>query len=93
MKAGIAFGSFRYNFTSFGIGQSGSAVSVGLVWGVGLEYALSSHWTVNVETDVLAYSARNVNIACTGCAGPNAFTASISAYELIFKLGANYRFN
>jgi outer membrane immunogenic protein len=93
MKAGVAWGSFRYDFTSFGAAQRGSAFSTGFIWGVGLEYQILPKLTLLAETDVLFYGAKNVNIACTGCAGPNAFTASISAYELLFKVGSNYRFN
>jgi outer membrane immunogenic protein len=94
-KAGVVWGSFKYNFTSFNAAQAGSAVSTGFVWGAGLEYAVLPQFSIKVESDVLLFSSSNVNIGCAGnCVpGPNAFTASISAYEIIFKIGGNYRFD
>jgi len=92
-KAGVAFGSFNYNFTSFGPAQSGSSTSPGIVLGMGLEYAIWSHWTVKSEVDFLAFSSSSVNLACNfACAGPAASTSTISASEILFKLGANYKF-
>jgi outer membrane immunogenic protein len=92
-KAGVAWGSFKYEFTSFGAAQSGSAFSIGLLWGFGLEYAFMPDWTLRAETNVIYFSNSDVNISCIGCAGVGAFKASISSYEILFKLGANYKLN
>jgi outer membrane immunogenic protein len=91
-KAGVVWGSFKYNYTSFAAAQSGASISPGFLWGVGVEYALMPQWTLRVETDILLFSGTNVNLACTGCVGPNATVSTISAYETLFKVGANYKF-
>jgi outer membrane immunogenic protein len=92
-KAGVVWGGFRYNFATLGFAQAASSTATGLVWGAGLEYAVLPEWSIKVESDVLLYSSSDVHLACTvTCPGPAAVTASISAYELIFKIGANYRF-
>jgi len=92
-KAGGVFGSFNYNFTSFGPAQAGSSTSPGIVLGMGAEYAMTPDWTVKAETDFLAFTSSNVNLACNAaCAGPSASTSTISATEILFKLGANYKF-
>jgi opacity protein-like surface antigen len=92
-KAGVAWGSFKYEFTSFGAAQSGSAFSIGLLWGFGLEYAFMPDWTLRAETNVIYFSNSDVNISCLGCGGVGPFKASISSYEILFKLGANYKLN
>jgi opacity protein-like surface antigen len=78
--------------TSFTAGQSGSSISPGFLWGLGFEYALVPQWTLKAETNFIYFSASNVNLACTGCV-VNATQSSISSYEVLFKVGANYRFN
>lgn len=97
-KGGVAWGKFKYDLTlaNFGfpvfgpITQTGSAISVGLLWGTGVEYMFTQNWTAKFETDFILYSARNVTLSCTDptCAQQ----ATISAYEILFKVGANYKF-
>jgi len=96
-KAGFAFGSFNYNFTSkLGHAQAGTSSSPGIVLGMGLEYAIWPHWTVKGETDFLAFSASDVNLACNfacvGTGGNTSYTSTITATEVLFKIGANYKF-
>ncbi len=97
-KGGVAWGKFKYdlNLENFGfpvngpITQSGSSTSLGFLWGTGVEYMFTQNWTVKFETDFLLYSAPNVTLTCTdpSCSQQ----ATISAYEILFKVGANYKF-
>lgn len=92
-KAGFAAGSFDYNFTSnFGPAQAAHSTSPGIVVGAGIEYAIFPEWTLKGEADLLVFSS-DVDLACNVfCAGPPAYTSTINASELLFKIGANYKF-
>jgi outer membrane immunogenic protein len=87
-KAGVAFGSFRYNLTStnnVGVAQSGNAASAGFIGGFGLEYAIMPDVTLRAETNFIYFSNNGVNISCIGCGGvggviPGPIKASISSW-------------
>jgi outer membrane immunogenic protein len=97
-KGGVAWGRFKYDLALNNLGfpcfcsivQSGAATSLGFLWGTGVEYMFTQNWTAKFETDFLLYSAPNVNLACT--AAFCAQQATISAYEILFKVGINYKF-
>jgi outer membrane immunogenic protein len=90
MKGGVVWGSFRYNFSDTdGFAQSGSAINTGFLWGLGFEYMLSRDWTLKVESDVILFTANNVNLASTD----GGFRQTQSATVFIFKIGGNYRFD
>lgn len=97
LKGGIVWGSFSYNqtTTSSTSTKTGSAINTGALLGLGLEYAFAPQWTAKVETDVIFFSAANVNIACAGnCVpGTNGFQTTISATQFLLKIGVNYRFS
>jgi len=90
MKGGVVWGSFRYNFSDTnGFAQSGSAINTGFLLGLGFEYMLSRDWTLKVESDVILFTANNVNLADTG----GGSRQTLSATQFIFKVGGNYRFD
>src|SRR5262245_24939678 len=90
MKAGVAWGSFNHNYSDTnGNAQSSSAISTGFLWGLGFEYILSRDWTLKVESDVILFTANDVNLADTGSGSRQ----TLSATQFIFKVGANYRFD
>ena len=90
MKGGVVWGSFRYNFSNTeGFAQSGSAINTGFLLGLGFEYMLSRDWTLKVESDVILFTANNVNLADT----EGGSRQTLSATQFIFKVGGNYRFD
>jgi outer membrane immunogenic protein len=90
MKGGVVWGSFRYNFSDTdGFAQSGSAINTGFLLGLGFEYMLSRDWTLKVESDVILFTANDVNLAST----EGGSRQTLSANQFIFKVGGNYRFD
>jgi len=90
MKGGVVWGSFHYNFSDTnGFAQSGSAINTGFLLGLGFEYMLSRDWTLKVESDVILFTANNVNLADT----EGGSRQTLSATQFIFKVGGNYRFD
>jgi outer membrane immunogenic protein len=88
LKGGAAWAAFHYNVTSTDFALRGSAVSSGVLLGLGIEYALGL-WTAKVETDVLFFSAIEVPFSDT----EGGFRSSVSATQFLFKLGVNRRFD
>jgi outer membrane immunogenic protein len=93
LKGGFAYGAFHYNFTSFDAAAAGSAVNGGMLAGVGFEHAITREWSGKVEVNAIMFSAFNVNIAGDDIPGPDARRQSISATQVIFKVGVNRLFN
>jgi opacity protein-like surface antigen len=90
MKGGVVWGSFRYNFSNTeGFAQSGSAINTGFLLGLGFEYMLSRDWTLKVESDVILFTANDVNLAST----EGGSRQTLSANQFILKVGGNYRFD
>jgi opacity protein-like surface antigen len=79
----------------FGTSLSGSATLPGLLWGFGIEYALSQNWTVKAETDFVWYKATDVTLT-VGCGAllicaPTVVTSENSV-AIYAKMGVNYKF-
>ena len=67
---------------------TGAATYTGLLLGLGLEYALDSHWSFKGEYDYINYGGKNVSFYYDGLTG----VVAIRNTENIVKVGANYRF-
>jgi outer membrane immunogenic protein len=98
-KAGVAVGSFRYTETHDDFPTTHSCATptgvcsvtttstpVGLLLGVGWEYAFANNWTFKVEYDYIKFATQTLN-----------YTASLGDYSTqetkqILKVGVNYRF-
>jgi hypothetical protein len=50
---------------------------------------LSRDWTLKVESDVILFTANDVNLAST----EGGSRQTLSANQFIFKVGGNYRFD
>ena len=95
VKGGTAWASTTYsvlgNTGALGLGfGSTSLIALGWTAGVGIEYALTNHWTTFAEYDHIGLPATNVpfpTVAVIGAA-PIAVTQSVD----LFKLGMNYNF-
>ena len=89
-KAGLAAGGFDFSHQdSSPDSQHGSATLAGLLFGGGIEYALTQNWSVKLEYDHVDYFGRNVGFT-DPFTGP--FVHSEGATANVLKLGANYRF-
>jgi outer membrane immunogenic protein len=90
-KAGLAAGGFDFSTQNNIVpdSQHGSGTLAGLLFGGGIEYAVTPNWSVKLEYDHIDYFERNVTIA-DPFTGP--FTHSEGATANVLKLGANYRF-
>jgi outer membrane immunogenic protein len=93
-KAGLAAGGFDFSTQTFSVtngpdSQHGSGTLAGLLFGGGIEYAVTPNWSVKLEYDHVDYFGRNVSIA-DPFRGP--FVHSEGATANVLKVGANYRF-
>jgi outer membrane immunogenic protein len=102
-KAGWVWGKFQMhenflnccdnngnNFTEL---TDGSTMLNGLLLGVGMEYALTEHWTVKGEYNYLNYGSKMVTYTNNNLGTISFFGGSQGADKQTFKIGANYLFN
>ncbi len=97
-KGGVVFGRFDTSETggefAGPFAASASATMPGLLLGLGLEYALTPHWTAKMEYDFLGFSSTSATPTCQGAGCVDlAFNESGGATEQVFKLGLNYKFD
>jgi outer membrane immunogenic protein len=81
--------SYDYEGTTYSETATGAATYSGLLLGLGVEYALDSHWSFKGEYDYINYGSKNVPLYYNGGL---AYRTDIRNIENIIKLGANYRF-
>jgi outer membrane immunogenic protein len=96
-KAGVAVGRFDFSTTSFqspNFYWADTAVtSAGFILGVGLEYAFAAHWTAKLEYDFVDYPGRSLTYTqFDNFNFPYTYSATITTWKQIVKVGANYRF-
>jgi outer membrane immunogenic protein len=93
-KIGVMWGNHKFTNTQATVpfSNSGSATLPGLLWGFGIEYALTGQWTVKVETDFVQFAATDMNFTCTGACAGQISTASANSVAIITKAGVNFRF-
>jgi outer membrane immunogenic protein len=91
-KLGAAWAHYTFTETYplSGSPDTGHGDYSGLLLGLGLEYALDSHWSVKGEYDFIDYGSKN--IAMYTVLGAYDYTPKISNYENIIKAAVNYRF-
>ncbi len=93
--AGVAFGNIKQRFSppfppAPAVSYSGaSSDRIGPVVGAGIEYALSSNWSVKAEYLYTSLNTFTCGIQCTGVAGE---VAKIKLDQNIVRLGVNYHF-
>lgn len=80
------------NTNALSLGAENQITSLwGWTGGAGIEYALTNHWSSNVEYNYIAIPNRAVSFSSLGIISNSRITANQSMN--VFKLGLNYRFN
>jgi outer membrane immunogenic protein len=98
----VVWGHFAFNETGSYLATTynynvSSTTLDGLLIGLGLEYGITTNWTVKFEYDFLGFAPKNVAVLETcspasACA-PYSYVEGRSAENQIFKLGLNYKFD
>jgi outer membrane immunogenic protein len=99
-KLGAIAGNLKYsefdNSGSSSFTQNGSATYIGVLMGLGLEYALTDNWTAKIEYNHIDYGNKIVGLNGTSCGFGlcMSFTTNTALKETkeIMKLGVNYKF-
>ncbi len=93
-KAGVAWGGFNFGFQdTYGSHNSGSSTLIGMIIGVGAEYAFAQNWSAKVEVDYLGfYSPSQVSMNYVFQGTPEPYSETQSAQQVLFKLGVNRKF-
>ena len=96
VKGGGAFASTDYNINgNTGVLTLGNQISTvdtfGWTTGIGLEYALSDHWTTSFEYDHIGLG--DVTVPFPAIATINTQRIGVTQSVDTLKLGVNYRFN
>ena len=87
-KAGLAVGGFEVGHNQNGTLISNSSTEYGYVLGAGIEYALDTKWSANIEYNFMDFGDDQVNIS-----GPSAdIRIAPNGDAHILKAGLNYRF-
>lgn len=88
-KLGVAWADYRFSDTNDfeGFTETGADSEAGLLIGLGAEYAIDAHWSVEAEFDYVNFGRQNVAMN-----GDIPYAASIQNNQDIFKIGGNYRF-
>ena len=92
-KVGVAWAHYAFTETVRGYGNytdTGSGDYSGLLLGLGLEYAIDSHWSVKGEYDYVDYGGKAIPLYTVG--GGYDYTANIRNIENIVKAAVNFRF-
>jgi outer membrane immunogenic protein len=97
-KAGVVWGKFDYSgIASYTTDPgdtytySANANQIGLLIGMGLEYAFAPNWSAKFEWDYLGYQAKTINVNYVDEGTPEPYSESNSNTKQIFKLGLNYK--
>jgi outer membrane immunogenic protein len=99
-KLGAVAGNFKYNTTFSETGPSssttnGSATYIGVLMGLGLEYALTDNWTAKIEYNHIDYGNKIVTLTYSGCSlicQTSSSSEALKETKDILKLGVNYKF-
>jgi opacity protein-like surface antigen len=97
IKGGGAFASTAYNINAntngaLALGNETSTVDTfGWTAGIGLEYAISDHWTTSFEYDHIGLG--DVTVPFPAIATINTQRIGVTQWVDALKLGVNYRFN
>jgi outer membrane immunogenic protein len=99
-KLGAVWGHFEYEtsdaFSNFTFQQSGSKNFLGVLIGVGFEYALTDNWTTKFEYNYIDYGNHVVDftpVSCeSGACTTSSFSTALKETKQIAKLGVNYKF-
>ena len=100
-KLGAVWGKFDYDslfsstFTNTTV--TGSATIVGVLIGVGFEYALTDNWTTKFEYNYIDYGNKIVEFTSTtctalGCDPSTTFRETVKERKQLAKLGVSYKF-
>jgi outer membrane immunogenic protein len=96
-KAGLAWGHFTFSDVYQTTGPlytyNGSGVLLGVLGGVGVEYAFSPKWSAKAEYNYTGYAQKSLNFASTVGGTPFAAQTSEGASEQLIKLGLNFKLN
>jgi len=101
-KLGGVAGRFKYSTSDSSsspppssFSETGSATFIGVLMGLGLEYALTNNWTAKIEYNLIDYGNKIVNftdVRCTPGCTTSPFSATIKERKELIKLGMNYKF-
>ena len=96
VKGGGAFASTAYNLNgntnALSLGTGSTTVDAsGWTAGIGLEYAITDHWTTSFEYDHIGLG--DVTVPFPSVATINTQHIGVSQWVDTLKLGVNYRFN
>jgi outer membrane immunogenic protein len=89
-KVGYSFAKYDYYATSYNdVDYSASKTQSGVLLGVGIEYALTHHWSIKGEFDHTTFAHSTVTLTGTDS---STIAASIGEIANTAKFGVNYRF-
>ena len=95
-KAGVAVDEENSALSAFATPPPSPLAShnetrIGGVFGFGVEYALSPHWSAKGEYDLIDYGKRAYSSGDPTYPSAGAWGASLASVESLFKFGLNYR--
>ena len=103
-KIGAWWGNQKFTAVASGPGGgtvTGEATSLGIFWGIGLEYGFTPQWTAKFEFDYIHFAATDITLTCNGPAvvgmcgtplGTGTMINSTNTFAIVGKSGINYRF-
>lgn len=89
VKGGAAWADSNYKFTVGSFSTSASDTRFGLMFGTGVEYAVTSNWSAKIEYNYLDFGSDNVTFKLPYGASAN---VDIDQKIHLIKAGINYRF-